>query len=885
MQCTSTLRMGWRRALLIVAILVLMSMSGAITVTAEAQKNSEGASIILSKRIISSDEPLEATIGLWGLSLGRTYQLHWWVHAANDSSTTLQSTSVSSGDISFFANQSSRQIDFKEYHISNDSMMYILEIGLNSSAGWTNVSVTEPFSVFRRSMSPQYSEMYVFGDSLSDSGNTYSAFGTPASPPYWSGRYSDGKNWVDYTQEWMGHSNIAGRGTASGNNRAFGAAATGDGLQWGVIVNIGKQVDDWDQNNNLGPTDAVALFGGGNDLLNYGATNAQSLVNNLERHAEQLIATGGQNVIFFELPALDKTPSAKEGNSAQENEDLAQRVADFNSALGIMAADLAQVHNVTTHVIPIWEGYEMLFWSGEHFGITNVTHPACDHDGATCDNNDPIAPNKEEYIFFDKVHPTQTTHYAISLIVQQVIGISDYDGDNVADHLDNCPRTMPGILVTTDGCEAPPPDTDNDGVIDEFDLCPGTENDMNVDENGCALNQLDGDSDGVADDIDLCPNTGIGEPVDSVGCSDWEVDSDDDGVVNAEDDCDNTNTGEEINEAGCADYQLDTDDDGITDDLDACPETPREELVNAVGCSNSQLDDDADGIMNSNDNCPFTPSGAVSDEYGCSASQRDTDEDGITDDLDLCPSTQWLAETNGAGCSAEQRDSDGDGRKDSLDACPAIWGTLNGCPILDAELTLLQSPNSENRTAEISLEISCESGCEMDWVLKGTNIIDERNSVRNNTFYISYTNVAELSKTLDVRVSVDGIWKDASITVYFPPFDSDNTDAGTNDSLLIDNPQETSGGQENSAENGLDIDSSSIAMIAMLLMVNIGVIALILASRNRTNQSNRERRRTVAIFEEQLFGETKQSQQITTTKSELAEEETNSDLPKMGDLI
>ncbi|MEC7704793.1 MAG: SGNH/GDSL hydrolase family protein [Candidatus Thermoplasmatota archaeon] len=876
--------MGWRRVLLIVTSLILVSTSGAITVHANITKNSEGASMIIENRIIGSDEPLEATIGLWGLSLGRTYQLHWWVHATNDSSLIQHSTAVSSGSIPFFANQSSRQIDFQEYHISNDSMMYILEIGLNSSTGWTNVSVTEPFSVFRRSMSPQYSEMYVFGDSLSDSGNTYSAFGTPASPPYWSGRYSDGKNWVDFTQSWMGHSNIAGRGTASGNNRAFGAAATGDGTQWGVIVNIGKQVDDWDQNNNLGPTDAVALFGGGNDFLNYGATNAQSLVDNLERHAEQLIATGGENIIFFELPALDKTPSAKEGNSQQENEDLAQRVSDFNSALWVMANDMAQNYNVTTHVIPIWDSFEMLFWSGEHFGITNVTHPACDHDGATCDSNDPIAPNKDEYIFFDKLHPTQTTHYTISLIVQQEIGISDYDGDNVADYLDNCPRTLPGIIVTSDGCEAPPADTDDDGVIDDFDLCPETESGMAVDENGCAVNQLDGDSDGVTDDIDQCPNTGIGESVDSVGCSDWQIDSDEDGVVNANDDCDETYLGSEIDQKGCADYQLDTDNDGITDDLDACSTTPREEIVNAVGCSNSQLDDDADGIVNSNDNCPFTPPGEVIDTHGCSASQRDTDEDGITDDLDLCPDTQWLAETNGEGCSAEQRDSDGDGRKDSLDPCPNIWGSLNGCPILIAEITLLQSPNAENRTAEISLLISCESGCEMDWVLQGKNTIDERRGVRNDTFYISYTNVEELSQTLDLRLSVDGIWKDASITIYFPPFNNDNSSSTENNIISDEDLQQEEGGSQNSAGDGLTFDSSSVAMIAMLLLVNIGVLALILSARNRTKASQRERNKAISSFEDQLFGSNLE-QKNTQSDSEVAEIEPEIDLPKMGDLI
>ncbi len=874
-----------------------MSWSISIPVQASESRSSEGASILFEQRIFSSSEPLEATIGLWGLTLGRNYDMHWTVHATNVSSEIGPATTVSSGVMPFFANQSAMQFEFSEYHVANESMMYYLEIGLNSSTGWTNASAIEPFSVFWDSMSPQYTNLFIFGDSLSDSGNTFSAFGTPESPPYWQGRYSNGQNWADYTTDWLGVSNLAGRGGGSGNNRAFGGAGTGNGMSFWVIENIGKQVDDWDQNYDLNAGDVAAIWGGGNDLLNFGETNAQRLVDDLEEHAEQLIATGGQEIIFFELPPLEKTPGERD-SSEEDQQELGQRVTDFNSGLRTMAAGLNSTYGVATHVIPIWIGFEMLYYSGEHFGITNVTHPACDHDGATCDSNDPIAPNVEEYIFFDNLHPTETTHRAVSLFVHHIVGIPDYDGDGVADQMDACPHTLPDTLIGSDGCEIPPPDTDEDGVIDEEDVCPNTDPGLAVDENGCASNQIDSDQDGVMDDVDQCPDTQSGWEVNSVGCSAWEIDGDDDGVVDAEDDCPETDLGEDIDGDGCADNQLDTDDDGVTDDLDACPETPREELVNVLGCSESQLDNDDDGVFNNADLCPNTPYGEPDvNADGCGPSERDSDGDGVNDNVDVCPDTEWLAEVDDNGCAANQRDSDGDGRKDSVDGCPMVWGSLNGCPVLSIELILVEVPDSDTRTANISVSITCESDCPMTWKLhQGEEIISEGVNAYNGTYFVDYTNTIDESKELGARVSIDGMWKDTVMTVYFPPFEDPGEQVGNQTDSVNQNTNDDSSDTSGEQDAGFEMDTGSIAMIAMLLLFNVGVVAAIMAVRSKSKQQKDGRERAMAAFERDLFAdsgpvasipEISEAPPPSVVENEIVQPENESvpDLPNIGDLL
>lgn len=51
-----------------------------------------------------------------------------------------------------------------------------------------------------KAMASNFSQFYVFGDSLSDTGNVFNASGglIPPDPPYSQGRFSNGDIWVDF---------------------------------------------------------------------------------------------------------------------------------------------------------------------------------------------------------------------------------------------------------------------------------------------------------------------------------------------------------------------------------------------------------------------------------------------------------------------------------------------------------------------------------------------------------------------------------------------------------------------------------------------------------------------------------------------------------------
>ena len=66
-----------------------------------------------------------------------------------------------------------------------------------------------------------FSQIYVFGDSLSDTGNSLKATGIPPSPPYFQGRSSNGPVWSEYLADDLGLT------PQQQTNYAFGGANSG----------------------------------------------------------------------------------------------------------------------------------------------------------------------------------------------------------------------------------------------------------------------------------------------------------------------------------------------------------------------------------------------------------------------------------------------------------------------------------------------------------------------------------------------------------------------------------------------------------------------------------------------------------------------------------
>ncbi len=758
-------------------------------------------------------------------SISNFYSFDYTIHAGYANNGTLTFNGSGQG---FNSTNGTISFSFPAYEFwINTSYEYTLRFVLwDQNRNQLLDYAEKEFIIFESTIQSNISKLLIFGDSLSDMGNSKSAYGTPESPPYYNGRFSTGPMWNEHVAAGMGINISPGAGSGTGSNRAFGGAEAGEGMNFFVIPNLGKQIEDYTNNYWISPNEKVMIWGGGNNFLNSGETDTQKVVDYVVNHVNDVFSNGAKDIVVINMPPLEKTPSYS-GESQNNKQAFHDRLKDYNSKLESAMISRESALNISIQVIDVFQMFETIYWNGSFYGISNVTHAACHHDGFSCDSNDYIEPTVDEFIFFDKIHPTGTTHQLLGMYVLEQIGQSDIDGDGIGNHADNCPKTPVGDLVNHFGCRLADLDTDNDGVNDLLDQCPGTNAGSIVDDSGCADYQKDTDEDGVTDDIDICPNTLANIEVDSLGCAEYQKDTDGDGVTDDIDICPDTEIGVEINLIGCAQNQIDDDWDGVMNDVDQCPNTTPGELVNNDGCSLSQLDSDVDGVTDNLDNCPDTPNGLDVDKYGCALTQIDSDSDGVSDAIDICDFTPLDEIADELGCSPTQRDSDGDGRNDALDECIYTSGSIRGCPTMSLSVDVLHWPMNHNDTAILLINSSCENDC------KFTTIIG------NQTFYNQSSGEYEIEVLpsigeleLLLRIEHDVSWMEKKVNLFWPEpplIEENNSDlTSEKDDEIIEQNIETI------ESNQWQLSSTVEFLLAVLFFIGIGLTIGSIIRMNRT---------------------------------------------------
>jgi phospholipase/lecithinase/hemolysin len=742
------------------------------------------------------------------------YHYDYTVHAGYANNGTM---TYNGSGIGFNTENGSLTFSIPAFELwSNSSYEYTLRVVLwDQSRNQLLDFAEEEFVIFQSSVSASASKLLVFGDSLSDMGNSKAAYGTPESPPYYSGRFSNEAIWNEYVALGMGVSITPGAGSSSGPNRAFGGAEAGEGMNFFVIPNLGKQIEDYTNSNWIAPNETVAVWGGGNNFLDSGETNTQKVVNYIVNHVNVLASNGARDILVLNLPPLEKVPTYS-GESDSNKQAMHARMIDYNAKLETAMIGRETALNISIQLIDVFTMYETLYWNSSFYGLSNVTHAACHHQGYTCESGDYIEPTVDEFMFFDKIHPSGTIHKLLGMYVLEQIGAPDTDGDGIENNADNCPETPVGDAVNHFGCRLADLDTDNDGVNDLLDQCHGTTVGATVDGNGCADYQKDTDQDGVADNIDICSETLANHEVDSYGCADYQKDTDQDGVTDDIDLCPNTDAGAEINLIGCAQNQIDSDWDGVMNDADQCPNTPFDKVVDGDGCSLSQLDSDEDGVTDDLDLCPDTPSQSPVDENGCALSQLDSDSDGVSDAIDICDLTPPNETANDVGCSPTQRDSDDDGRNDDLDECPHSSGSIRGCPTMDLSVQVIHWPESHNDPATLIVNSSCENDCVFTSIFGDETLLNQ--SSGETELQIS-PHVGEFELVL--RIEHDASWMERKITLTWPdaPVIEDNSDAPSN---------EQSPDSSDSSSGAVEVETWQLSttveyLLGILIFIGIGL--------------------------------------------------------------
>jgi len=254
-----------------------------------------------------------------------------------------------------------------------------------------------------------YSGVYVFGDSLSDTGNIYAATGglIPGAP-YFPGRFTNGPTYADYLAGLYGHN--ANPFLLGGNNYAFGGAtAGGTGT---TIPSLGDQVSLF--RSRPGSADAGALYvvwAGGNDLRNDpGPGGISSALSGVTNAILNLYSEGARNFLVMNMPNLGLTPEARgNGTSFQATLGSAVYNAYFGGIMGALQGGLTGSNIRTLDTFALLSG---IVANPGAFGFSNVTDACL---GTT------VCANPDNYLFWDSIHPTTAGHRLIALAAYNVL--------------------------------------------------------------------------------------------------------------------------------------------------------------------------------------------------------------------------------------------------------------------------------------------------------------------------------------------------------------------------------------------------------------------------------------------------------------------------------
>ncbi len=289
---------------------------------------------------------------------------------------------------------------------------------------------------------PAFTQVIIFGDSLSDVGNIRHRLEEAYFISYPGGdyNYSDGRftnssdtdpNSGTYVGTW--HEQLArdflGLTAATnsldgGTDYAFGGATTESGTREATVLsnpdpfvggeltvtvdNIGKQVDDYLAANTVDPAALYIIWGGGNDLFDDDSdANVNGTADRVAALVEQLARAGAVYILVPNVPPLGLVPNYKD-DSAKAIE-LSAASAAYRAQLDLqldtaVATLTGESISITLYRLDVYGLFYRLAANPEDYGFVNISDSA--------QGNSSVDP--DEYLFWDEIHPTTAGHYQIA---------------------------------------------------------------------------------------------------------------------------------------------------------------------------------------------------------------------------------------------------------------------------------------------------------------------------------------------------------------------------------------------------------------------------------------------------------------------------------------
>jgi phospholipase/lecithinase/hemolysin len=263
-----------------------------------------------------------------------------------------------------------------------------------------------------------FSQVYVFGDSLSDTGNVYRrTLRLYPRPPYFKGRFSNGLVWNEYVTQGLGVE------LDRDDNYAYGGTTTGDedAVSFPLLEFPGlqKQVRNFVEDNPVADPNALYLvWSGANDYLSGDVTNPAIPPNNLSTAITTLAQAGARTIMVGNLPDLGRLPSTRQTADSDRFNRLSNQ-HNVNLARLLQRLDRTLDPQVSLLTLDVDTLFDRARANPAEFGFRNVNRsclsvPSC--------RSTPSLQNR--YLFWDDIHPTTAGHRQIAQLALDLLAPS-----------------------------------------------------------------------------------------------------------------------------------------------------------------------------------------------------------------------------------------------------------------------------------------------------------------------------------------------------------------------------------------------------------------------------------------------------------------------------
>ncbi|MHC5063834.1 MAG: SGNH/GDSL hydrolase family protein [Planctomycetota bacterium] len=301
-----------------------------------------------------------------------------------------------------------------------------------------------------------YSDLYVFGDSLSDNGNLFAMAGIPGEP-YWEGRFSNGRVWVEQL------ASSIDLDPDSIQNFAVGGSTTGDvfagQIATALVINGGQL-----------PSDALYVYwAGANDLLNLLAgapVDPQVVIGNAMAQTaaaiSDLVQAGARHILVPNLPNLSLTPRVIAMNDPVASGGVEALSQGYNQALAFTIAQLEMAFGFDIVEVDMFGVTNAITSNPHEYMLRSATETLLREDGTQ-------HRRAVSFLFFDDIHPTTAGHRLLMREGLTALGM-DIPGDVNGDTVVNT-RDLRALMWSLGPCGVDcPGDLNQDGFINREDL-------------------------------------------------------------------------------------------------------------------------------------------------------------------------------------------------------------------------------------------------------------------------------------------------------------------------------------------------------------------------------------------------------------------------------